>query len=435
MASEVKVFSYDTKTGKKWGYRFEVASIDGVRQWATKRGFSTKGDAVRKGNEALSSYESCGAVIKPTEMSVSDFLDVWVNSLRGCLKATTVSNYEKKIRLYIKPVIGHYKLRSLSKNDIVRLLQILSRDGNKTNGVGLAKNTLTVVRGIMSSSLQYAVDNKLITSTPMSGKIPIPKDDSLSIEGKRAKEKPHVYIPNNMIDAIFERFPEGTSDHIPLMIGYKCGLRIGEAFAVCWEDIDFCKSVIHVRRQIQWHQEDSGFWYYSKPKYNSERDVDVDSSTLALLAREHSRQMRDADYCGEAYTRYYSNDVGVISDMMFDGFSEIHPVCVRRDGTLISPRTMQHTSHIIHTKLNYPEFDFHSLRHTHATMLVESGASPMYIQKRLGHKSLDVTIRYYFHLTDTMNQHGASIVEDLFGEEKSSTSDTNVEEMLKICKT
>lgn len=53
-----------------------------------------------------------------------------------------------------------------------------------------------------------------------------------------SRVSPHVYIPKEKIAEIFERFPEGSSTHIPLMFGYKCGLRLGEAFAVTWEDID-----------------------------------------------------------------------------------------------------------------------------------------------------------------------------------------------------
>ena len=49
---------------------------------------------------------------------------------------------------------------------------------------------------------------------------------------------------------------------------------------------------------------------------------------------------------------------------------------------------MQHVSHIARTELGFDKFDYHSLRHTHATMLAEKGASPKYVQYRLGHKNI-----------------------------------------------
>ena len=88
-----------------------------------------------------------------------------------------------------------------------------------------------------------------------------------------------------------------------------------------------------------------------------------------------------------------------------------------RDGEFITPRTMQHTSSVIHHAMGYKEFDFHSLRHTHATMLVENGASPMYVQHRLGHKNLEVTLRVYFHYTDKMEEDGTEVLSKMFNNE------------------
>lgn len=48
----------------------------------------------------------------------------------------------------------------------------------------------------------------------------------------------------------------------------------------------------------------------------------------------------------------------------------VHFVCVREDGSYITSRTMQHTSMIIRKEI-FNNFDFHSLRHTHATMLLK----------------------------------------------------------------
>ena len=76
---------------------------------------------------------------------------------------------------------------------------------------------------------------------------------------------------------------------------------------------------------------------------------------------------------------------------------------------------MQHTSSIIHHQLGYPEFDFHSLRHTHATMLMENGAPPVYIQKRLGHKKIDETLNIYAnHLTDTVRSQGVAVLNNIY---------------------
>lgn len=63
------------------------------------------------------------------------------------------------------------------------------------------------------------------------------------------------------------------------------------------------------------------------------------------------------------------------------------------------------------TELGFDKFDYHSLRHTHATMLAEKGASPKYVQYRLGHKNIQVTMHIYQHLTNKMSTENAQLLE------------------------
>lgn len=97
---------------------------------------------------------------------------------------------------------------------------------------------------------------------------------------------------------------------------------------------------------------------------------------------------------------------------------EIHLIAVRENGEYVILRSMQHTSSVIYHELNYPEFDFHSLRHTHATMLAENEVPPKYQQQRLGHKNLEVTIKLYLHLTKKMQEKGSDILQRMYQAEE-----------------
>ena len=58
-------------------------------------------------------------------------------------------------------------------------------------------------------------------------------------------------------------------------------------------------------------------------------------------------------------------------------------------------------------------FNFHSLRHTHATLLLENGAKMKEISERLGHSRISITMDTYSHVTDKMRNETVDIMENL----------------------
>lgn len=297
-------------------------------------------------------------------------------------------------------------------------------------------------RQSLSKCFDYALedDNGYITFNPCRN-VTIPKPTSAP--QTKTRYEPHVYIPSNMIDSIFNRFPIGQPTHIPLLLGFRCGLRLGEAYGCVWEDIDFEKKTLSVNRQVQWvsskkigrggnrrNDVEYGFWYFSEPKYRSYRNIDLDDDLISILMNEKEKQEISEKYYGELgyFTRYYADEMiihdGVVPDYYPSPINKIgtdetdYPinfVCRRENGTYISPRTMQHTSSVIHNQLQFEAFDYHSLRHTHTTMLIENGAPPIYVQKRLGHKNLDTTLNIYAnHLTEKFKEQGNMVLNNIF---------------------
>lgn len=425
----------DKRTNKdgtfSYRYRFEIASVNGKRKWKSKSGFATKREARDAAKLAQQTYENIGQAVEPSDMSFSDFLDEWMEQeCKLTCKTSTIQGYEKKIRLYIKPTLGEYRLKSITKSNLQDFITKMYNDG-------FSRNTISSVKGLLTKSFDFAVDRHYITITPAI-KLIIPT--KLQPQ-KTTRTKKHVYIPKETIDKIFERFPEGTSAYIPLMIAYHTGLRLGEIFALVWEDIDFENKTLSVNRQIQWNpgeirlkeekkrtngtSKSNGCWYFSSPKYNSYRTIDIDDVLIAALKKEYNKQIRAREYYAEYYNQYYCNYKMVYSKTdnilpenkisQDKSVNIVNFVCRREDGSYVSPRTTQHISHVIHTQLNYPEYDTHSLRHTHGTMLRENGADFVYIKERLGHKNLQTTIEIYTnHLTESIKETGNVALNDMY---------------------
>ena len=406
------------KYGKTYEYRFETAPVGGERKWLSKGGFLTEEEAKEAGIEAWKRYCLCGLSERPSDISYADFLDEWMEKeCKYNLKETTLLNYRKRIRIHIKPELGTYQVRRLSRDRLQKFLQDKYNDG-------YSKNTLSTLRGIVSKSMSYAVNCGLISISPAHN-LRIPRCELTAVP---TRTDPHSYLPKDTMRRIFERFPEGSSSYIPMMIGYRCGLRIGEVYALTWDDIDLKNKKLTVSKQIQWKslprtEEEkqrsngskyaaAGFWYFSTPKCGSSRTIDMDSFLTDLLLREHNRQVRAAVYFDERYKRYYEDSSKRITTNPID--KEVDFVCRRENGEYINLRTMQHTTTVIHEQLHLPEFDFHSLRHTHATMLVENGAPLKYVQRRLGHKKIDVTMNIYQHLTEALREKGNAVIENMY---------------------
>ena len=75
---------------------------------------------------------------------------------------------------------------------------------------------------------------------------------------------------------------------------------------------------------------------------------------------------------------------------------------------------MAHSTTIVKYELGYPKFDFHSLRHTHATELSEVGVNIKEIQRRLGHSTMEVTSKRYLHATKAMEDESVEKMNRMF---------------------
>lgn len=394
-----QVTARQQKNSKNWEYRFEGAKVDGKRKFYSKSGFKTKKLALEEGAKAYAEYNNSGSHFTPSELSFNDYLDEWNNLY---CKVNLAATYAKYIRLYIKPVLGEYKLRAISASAIQKLI-------NDLFNRGLSRNTLTSIKGILTKSLTYAVEPlRYIQQSPaVYVKLPL---TSAKPETPQASH-PHSLLSKEQIVQILGRFPLGTTAYLPLLLGYKCGLRLGEAFALTWNDIDLNNRTLDVNKQLQWSAT-KGMWYFTEPKYKSFRLIDVDSDLVDVLQSVKALQEDNKLKYGELYTTLFeqghTRDISTSGDIVADFIN------VRENGEFIQPRIMQHTSTVIQNELGIAEFTFHSLRHTHASILLENRCDIKYVQERLGHKNIEVTLNIYQHLSDKMKAYNKQLLDDIF---------------------
>ena len=135
---------------------------------------------------------------------------------------------------------------------------------------GYSRNTLVVVKGLLSGSLSYAVlPAGLLAHNPVS-EVRLPKARAKPKIPSRKKVR--IPITLDQWHKLMQRFPREHPSHIALNLGYHLGLRLGETFGLMWEDVDFKKGVISIRHQVQYDQEKKA-WELTAPKYDSFRTI------------------------------------------------------------------------------------------------------------------------------------------------------------------
>ena len=139
----------------------------------------------------------------------------------------------------------------------------------------------------------------------------------------------------------------------------------------------------------------------------------MDNVLWSLLKREKIRTNTARLKLGEKYRQLYIDDDGYLNTQKRG--QPVHMVNTRLDGTYVQERTMTHSTRVVKKELDYEKFDFHSLRHTHATELSEAGVNIKEIQRRLGHSTMDVTSKRYLHATKAMEEESIEKMNMMFG--------------------
>ena len=411
--------------GDKWDYRFEIASVDGQRKFKSKGGFRTKKEAQMAGTQAQVEYENAGMQITPTEMSYADYLEYWfTNYVLMNLKYHTQQAYRTIIDIHIKPVLGQYKVKSLNP----MVLQTFVN--NKYKNGGYKKSTLVNILGVLTGSLKYAVYPAQMIKESPALYLKHPRLDVARSEVNR------TVISVSDFNKMLDRFIN-TPFYYSLLIGFYTGMRIGEVYGLTWEDIDFEAKTISVSRisykrnygfdprnvkREKGKREEKSSWYFGDTKTKSSvRTIKIGDTLLSALKQYRRSQIAKELEYGEYYTIYYRKDEKDESGNVIHrlvpaqklipcSLPKVNLVMRKENGEYSSPDSFKYAARVIHHELNI-QFNFHALRHTHATMLIENGISVKSVQERLGHADVETTLQTYVHDTEKMKDEAVNVFE------------------------
>lgn len=280
------------------------------------------------------------------ETKFKDYSIRYLNYRKSELAARTYDYYSDTLRLHILPVIGETLIGDIKPTDIKKVISSM-----EINGIGTKTRLNTYL--VMHLVLKEAMLDGIIETNPV---------DNVRKPKYIKKEKSIIPVKDfwNIYDHADERMK------VILYLAWCTGLRVGEIAGLQHGDIS--DKYLNVKRSVS---KSSDGLIVKTPKSNyGIRKLPAPKNLINMLSSIEKSSIF-------LFPNIYNSiqDPGTISKQ----FSKL---C---------------------KKLGY-EFNFHQLRHTHATMLADAGINPKAIQQRLGHHSAIFSLDVYTHSTENAQE-------------------------------
>ena len=310
-------------------------------------------------------------VMKAEQYTTGQWMDVWFeNCAKIKVRPSSHQTYRGYIDNHIKPNIGDIPLGKLSSLHLQKLYKKLLAGGRverieaKNQPKGLSAKTVRNINQVISSAMDFARDQKLISSNPTDG-CALPK-----LEHKEMKTLPVEQLTSFLREAkesgVFELY----------YIELATGLRRGELLGLKWEDIDLAQGNLRVQRQIA--------------RINGE---------VIEAPLKTKNAYRTLPLSADA--------VGVLQEQRKKGGSSPY-VFPSPTGGPISPDSVLHMLHRVLKRAGLSKVRFHDLRHTFATLALQHGVDIKTISGMLGHYSAGFTLDTYTHVTTSAKKEAAN---------------------------
>ena len=329
----------DKKTGK-WLIQYRYTDWQGKRRKSTKRGFATKREAEEWLRNFLITQKA------DFDMKFEDFWKMYCADMETRLREHTMRTKKYIVELKILPYFGNKRVNDITAADI-RQWQ------NELIKMGYSPTYLKTINNQLSAIFNYAVRYYDLKSNPCV------KAGSM---GKSKAEEMDFWTGEEFrkfIDSVMNK----RLSYMAFMTLYRTGMRMGELLALNPKDIDLEKRTISITKSYQRLGKKD---VITPPKTPKSKRVITIPEFLAADIKDYMDSLYDLQENDRLFpiTKYY------LEHEMQRGIKESGVKRIR----------------------------VHDLRHSHASMLIELGFSPLEIAKRLGHEKVETTLNTYAHL-------------------------------------
>lgn len=275
---------------------------------------------------------------KAGKYSVGQWMDIWFeNYAKIKVRPSSHQTYKGYIENHIKPDIGDIPIEKLTSLELQKLYKKLLTNGRverieaKNQPKGLSTKTVRNINQVISSALDFAVEQKLILSNPTNS-CALPKIERQEMHTLSAAQL-NAFFHEAKESGVFELY----------YIELATGLRRGELLGLKWSDIDFAHGVLQVRRQIA--RIDGEVVEAPLKTKNAYRTLPLSTDAVDVLKMQ-KRKCCESEYVFPSPT-----------------------------GGAISPDSVLHMLHRVLKRAGLPKVRFHDLRHPYVKLTTKNFAS------------------------------------------------------------
>ncbi len=291
-----------------------------------------------------------------------DILVAWQEANRINLKASSISRYQNLIDTHIFPELGNKRMEQINSSVINRFLSAKLENGRLDNKGGLSPAYVRSIALVISSAVAFGVSEKMCS--PMQSSITKPA---------LTKKELTVLNPDKQTTLENELLEDMNEVKFLIYMTLYTGIRIGEACALRWEDIDLDAKLLYVRQTV------SRVWFTHNGKKKSK---------LVIGSPKTDSSLRCIPICSKLYSILssfpYRKKQGYILES-------------NTSSSFVSPRTFEYRYKAILKKCALEPVNYHALRHTFATRCIERGVDIKSLSEILGHADVSVTLNTYVH--------------------------------------
>lgn len=364
------IFSYQNTKGtffKVRGY-LGVDPLTGKQVNINKGGFNTKKEANNYLRKAILDLENSKYLVvkKEKKNTYQEAYEEWIEIYRNNVKESTLHKTMVVFRDHILPKFGKYKIDLISINSLQK--QAYEWHSKYKNYKKMINYTFAV--------FNYAFRMGYISSNPkdkfiMPKKVQEQQDDDLKYYTREELITLFKYLEKDATNEWFTFFR---------LLAYT-GIRKGECLALTWNDIDFKNNTLTVNKTISVGLNNKQI--IQDPKsFNSFRTISIDTNTMTILKKWKTEQ-------ASMLLKFGHNSMNK-NQLLFSTASR------NKMYTLSKPRTILKK---VCDKNNFKFIHIHGFRHTHASLLFESGVTMESVKERLGHSDIQTTVNIYTHIT------------------------------------